>query len=164
MLLELRIKLQSPILAAQNTRDGIRKFIRDSVNDIALSTDLWHYAFQQAAADLHMDKLDMDTIRLPAAFRAPKIDLFNRKYRIGDKGTLREAKHECINSGAELTVTIALASQSAPGTSDNLRPPTLDEFKRMLDLAGARYGFSPWGSGKTYGRFRVLHLKQVTHL
>ena len=139
-------------------------FIRDGASDIKLDVDVWQYAFQQAAESLGLNTLDTEAVRLPSTMLAPRVDLFTRQYRAGLKATLKTAHHECIREGAELSFKIVLATKSAPGTPSNQRPPTLNELSLIFDLVGARFGISPWGSPKGYGRFRVLHLTESQRL
>ena len=134
-------------------------FLRNGDADLILDTDLWQYAFQQAAESLELGHLDMEAVRLPSAFKAPRVDLYNRQYRVGNKATMKEAKHECIRAGAELSFTLLLPSRSMPGANAALKPPTLEELVSIFEIVGARFGISPWGSARAYGRFNVLYIQ-----
>lgn len=164
MLLELRIKVHTPFLGAQNSREGVRRFIKIGENDIQLGIDLWQYSFRQAAESLHLQHLDLDAVRLPIKMRRPTLGLFNRQYRSGKNGKLHIAPHECIHTGTELTIDLVLATKSAPDTDPMERPPTLDELREIFGLVGSHFGLSPHSAPRGFGRFAVIHLREKTKI
>jgi hypothetical protein len=163
MLYELKIKLTTPFLGNQKTREQVRRFQRNKkTHDLVLDIFQWAWALKEACVAVKLDNLvDTTAIRLPEEIKAPKLELYVRKWK-NDKGFQQEEMFESIKSGAVLTMEILITQESyrPENKNNNLRGPTMEEFEKILKLAGELIGLSPWGSHFGYGRFKVHSLLQ----
>lgn len=153
MLYTLRIKLTTPFLGNKQTKKQIREFRRDSNGNIQIDSPQWHFVIREAIDTLGMN-VNPEAIRLPLAYRSPRVGLYTRRWK-DDRGMQTE-EFECIQKGTELTIELLSLKQS----ENSIQPgPTRDELFHILDCAGKWIGLSPWGSKFTYGRFEVLTLE-----
>lgn len=159
MFLEVRIKLSTPFLGAQQSRERIRKFIRSSEKHIKLNAAQWIKAFHQAAAELRISNLDFAAIRLPAELYAPTIIGYNRKF-FDRNGQPKEEQFEAIQAGAELSFRIVILAKSE-SAKDHEHAPTFQELAQMLAFIGEWIGLSPFGGQFNYGRFSLLSVTPI---
>ena len=152
MFLEVRIKLRTPLLGSQQTKERIRRFIKGSDKHIKLNAAQWMKAFHQAAKELRIENLDFAAIRLPEELYAPTLMLHTRNFNF--KGAPREELFESIQTGAVLGFKVMVLDRSESARDDE-HAPTLDEFSRLLSCIGEWIGLSPFGGQFNYGRFVV---------
>jgi len=168
MLYNARIKLTSPMLGDQHTRDKTRRFDRPAAlkGDIRLDIPRWHWAIKEAVTSLGMTTVDPRKILMEHRMKTPKVDLFVRKWtqenkRTGDKTQCREM-FESIREGAEITLQVLVVEKLEPNEEDTaLRAPTSDELTKIFSVIGELVGISPWGSNFGYGRFTVMSVKET---
>lgn len=166
MLYHIRIKLTSPMLGDQHTRDNTRRFDRPaSLNGyIRLDMPRWNWAISEAlkTSDLFKD-IDPERVMMEHKLRTPKLDLHNRTWlkenkRTGQKTRCREM-FESINEGAEITLNVLVSEDPSPDSKDIRRAPTVEELEKMFSVMGDLVGISPWGSQFGYGRFSLISVK-----
>jgi hypothetical protein len=132
----------------------VRRFVRTSDDELTLDLAQWTWAVNEAAQALHLS-FDTGSIRFPISIQRPTLVLYNRKWH--HLGKRREEMFESIRDGAELTFEVMLTSVSEDETR---RPPTAEEFRKVMECVGKTIGLSPWGSKYSYGRFKVLSLTE----
>ena len=160
MLLRVKIKLKSPFLGNCRTTDKIRRFDRSKAfkHDIQVDMVRWNWAIEEAIEALGMD-LDPSAVRVTPNYKAPKLELYVRRWRDGKTGKQKEEMFESIKSGAVLTIDVLVINNKEPEGSnadDVFKKPTKEDLKDILSLVGRMLGLSPWGSKFGYGRFEVL--------
>lgn len=163
MLYELRIKLTTPMLGDQTTRDNLRKFDTPPVfnGDIRLSIPRWHWAVSEAAKQADLEHVDARRIMLDHRLRRPSMELYNRSWFEERRGKSVRCSEmfESIRAGAELTLGFLITDVADPsGDVDKLKTPSLGELTVLMQTVGSYIGISPWGSSFGYGRFDVMHI------
>jgi hypothetical protein len=157
-MFSLRLKLTSAYLGNKNTREHVRKFDRTPEGLIRIDKALWLWAFQEALEAFQWFDIDSSCIRMELT-EAPATILYNRRWRQGDQALTE--KFEAISKGGILGFRVLILNRSeAPAK----RPPSLDEFRALLNTIGQMIGVSPWGSKFEYGRFLVLSVDEITSL
>jgi hypothetical protein len=123
-----------------------------------IDTAQWQWALQEAAEALHIEDIDIATIRTESGFDAPTLQLFNRRY--SHKGKPHEEMFESIRENTILTFNI-LVTKPLPivGESNGQRQPDLDELNKLFSFVGKMIGLSPWGTRFGFGKFTV---EQIT--
>lgn len=159
-LYELKLRLASPWLGNQRTREAVRRFRRDDLGKIAIDLPQWNWTFKQAALALHMDNIDTDTIRPQANIDPPKFVLYRRNYTHNNKqcNEMFEAMRENSVVTFNMLVTNVAHGSSAPAGKS---PPNAEQLTAILKFTGEFLGLSPWGGNYGYGRFNVESLKAV---
>lgn len=158
MLFHLRIKATEPFLGNKRTPPAkpgdlcVRRFVRKE-EEIALDLAQWNWAVEQAALALHID-IDTNSVRFPVSIQRPSLVLYVRRWH--HQGKRKEEMFESIRDGAELGIDVLLTSVSE---NENKRPPTQDEFLKIMTFIGDMLGLSPFGSKFGYGRFKVISLE-----
>lgn len=158
MLYEIKFKLASPWLGQQRTNKHVRRFRREKDNRLTIDTAQWQWALQEAADALHLDHVDVSTIRTEVGFDSPSLQLFNRRY--SHKGKPHEEMFESIREGTILTFDILVTKPPPASTEDDVRTsPGQRELHTMFEFVGKMIGLSPWGTRFGFGRFIVDQLK-----
>lgn len=167
MLLCVKIKLKSPFLGNCRTTDKIRRFDRSKAFKHNIQVDMvrWNWAMEEAISALELD-LDSSAIRVNPTYKAPKLELYVRRWRDGKSGKPKEEMFESIKSGAVLTFEMLVVNNEEPeGASpkkETFKKPTIEDMEKILDTVGRLLGLSPWGSKFGYGRFKVLSIEPST--
>lgn len=158
MLYELKMRLTSPWLGQQRTNQHVRRFRREKDGRLMIDTAQWQWALQEAAEALHIEDIDIATIRTESGFDAPTLQLFNRRY--SHKGKPHEEMFESIRENTILTFNI-LVTKPLPivGESNGQRQPDIDELNKLFGFVGKMIGLSPWGTRFGFGKFTV---EQIT--
>ncbi len=158
MLIRTRIKITSAWLGSERTPNQVRRFERnDSTKDLKINLAQWNWALVEAMDALGMDSVDPSTIRFPTHISPPALELYIRRWSHTGKETQQE-KFEAIRTGTHLTFDVLITRTKEPSSASqgNSRPPTVDEYRRVMEFIGDRIGLSPWGSRMGYGRFQVM--------
>lgn len=153
MLYIAKIKLTTPVLAAQATSDCIRKFKRIG-DGISFDPVLWGWLLENAAAGCHLDDVDLECIRPPSELVVNRIEIYNRRW------DNKSEKFESIKAGSLLDLPLMLTTRHPHSTSSATIPPDLAILRQLLEFMGARLGISPWGSKFNYGRFNVISITE----
>jgi len=156
MLLQVKIRLTSPLLGDKMNTGGVRGFTRTkqiSNDEVPLDSALWVWAITQAAESLNI-KITGDMFRIPAKIQAPTLNLYNRRWTT-KAGKKKVDMFESIRAGSVLTIPILLFS-AVPGNNVENSVISEQDFIAALALVGTFIGVSPWGSKFGYGRFEIL--------
>jgi hypothetical protein len=146
MLLDLRIKLSKPWLAAQPPdHRGIRRFKMNG-DLVFVHTDYWKEQLRIAAMQLHYP-IDVNTLYPPQGIRPASIHLFRRIF-----SKRRQELFESFRTGTVLTFDFMVRE-------DQSRCPDTEQFRNMLSFVGEYLGLSQFGSKFGFGRFQVLDIK-----
>lgn len=142
MVIEVRIKLTSPILGELKAdANGIRRFKKDA-GRIGVNRQAWSSAIKDASgmAGLYVDPT---TIIPPANYESPEIRLYRRTYN-----RMHVEMFEAIQKGTVLTLEFAVM--------DKIKAPTIEQAQIILATIGAYIGISQFGSKFGFGLFEVL--------
>jgi len=156
MLLQVKIKLTSPLLGDKMNTGGVRRFTRTAQmrnDEIPLDSALWVWAITQAAESLNL-YITGDMFRIPTKIQAPTLHLYNRRWTT-KTGKKKVDMFESVRTGSVLTIPILLFSE-VPTSITKDRVVAECDFIAALHLVGTLIGISPWGSKFGYGRFEVL--------
>lgn len=154
MLVTAKIKLQSPFLGHQRTRDKVRVFRKTPEGHITFDHAQWNFVVSEAVHHLGLD-VNVDAVRVPQSYVAPRLDMYVRRW-VDNSGAHSE-RFECIKTGTVITFQILLMHKSEESEE---RGPDIDEIKDILQFIGQWIGMSPWGSKFNYGRFNVLEVNE----
>lgn len=158
----LRCRLTRPFLGARRTKDGIRVFDINVINNkkyLEVDTIQWRWALREAFDSLGLvPEVDLDYVRLPADILSPTIRTYSRAWN--PKNPVCRETFECYQAGTVITFPIfilgELEQKSFNGISITAsRPPTREEIEKSFSIIGESIGLSPWGSKFGYGRFIV---------
>ena len=167
MLLERRIRLITPILAAKRSNDPAaprRVFVRSSLpkgekeGKVYIATDLkrWEWAFLEARDELGYSDVCLGAI-LPSHWMAVNhTSTYNRRFR-RERGFVNE-QFESIPSGHTVRINFTLSRHLPPNTDGLGRftsAPDEVEFDEMLSYIGEHLGMSEWGHALKLGRFEI---------
>jgi hypothetical protein len=163
-MIELKIKLRTAMLGAKRTQNNTRVFERDtSYSPSKLKIDLpqWYWAIKEAQDSLGMQGVDPFGVRLEAAFDAPKLEMYVRRWADKRQADNREM-FESVRKGAILTFPMILLTKTEPGAgaAEGKRPPSMSELYDTFECVGMMLGLSPWGSKFGYGRFSIHSLEK----
>lgn len=167
MLIERRLRLLTPILAAKRSNDPTsprRVFVRAKVPpkgdpDLAyIRSDLprWTWAFLEARDALELDDVSLGAVMPSHWYATKKTSTFHRRFREGK--TARLEPFESIPGNQILTMRFTLSKHVPPNTDGNgrfTRPPDEQEFDEMLAYIGEELGMSEWGHSQKFGRFEI---------
>lgn len=154
MMYELKIRLTSQMLGDVRTHEKVRRFERcRRSSDLQPDAVMWRWALKEAKESLRLN-VHTDCIMIPPAIRAPRLDLYKRKYRKPGKREMTFEEFEAINIGAILTITLQVNSAD-PKKKDAVSPGRL-ELEQLFRFIGKFIGLSPWGNKFDFGRFEVL--------
>jgi hypothetical protein len=167
MLLERRLRLITPILAAKRSNDPSaprRVFVRSAIpkgepdSKVYISTDLkrWEWAFLEARDELGYSDVCLGAV-LPSHWMAVNhTSTYNRRFR-RERGFVNE-QFESIPAGHTVRINFTLSRHLPPNT-DGLgrftRAPDEVEFDEMLNYIGEHLGMSEWGHALKLGRFET---------
>lgn len=167
MLIERRIVLDSPILAAAMNNRATpprREFRKSAVANgdgktivrIPANMERWQWAFLEARDALGLHDVAVSAIIPKTHYDVGFTSTYNRRFRRGEGGQQVREAFESISAGRVVTWQFTLASSVPPGHGDRfIRPPTEQEFDAMLSHIGEYLGMSEWGQTYGYGRFRI---------
>jgi hypothetical protein len=158
MLYELKIRVVSPWLGdIRRSKDTHRRFQRGHTEDV-LAFDLprLQWSFKEACDALHLDHVDVKTIRMEEGFKSPALVSYRRRYNYQKKQ--QEDFFEAIREGTVLTMQ-TLTTRTAPETTSAKKSPTQEELAQIFKFIGTMLGLSPWGGHFGYGRFDVISLE-----
>lgn len=160
MLASTKIRVTSPWLGSERTAQQVRRFERDNFSkQLKLDLAQWNWALDQALESLDMKHIDPGSVRFPVHIDAPSLELFLRRWSNTERGQQQE-KFESIRAGTQLTFNVLLTTAREPssGSKVDTRPPTVEEFKKIMSFIGEHVGLSPWGNRMGYGRFQVMEV------
>lgn len=164
MIYEIKIKLESPMLGQMEDGTKVKRFERTKDQDfIILSNEIFRWAVEEAVALLRWDNL-ISTVYMVEIMpiKRPTLILYNRTYKDKISGNKKVTAHECIRSGAVLTMDLlTLNNLPKSAVEKNLKPPTKEEMQKIFEVIGKFFSISPWGSytGK-YGRFSLISFEE----
>ncbi len=154
-LYSLKIKLTSPWLGHQRTRENVRRFRRDRDGKLAVDMSQWSWTFKQAVEALHMDDIDSDTIRPQMNIDPPTLVLYRRNYKHNNKQQME--MFEALRENSTLTIQILVTGTE----KDNKYSPDEARLRDIFRFTGMFLGLSPWGGQYGYGRFEVESLEKI---
>jgi len=154
MLIQAILKLKTPLLGSQQTKERVRRFRKTESGQISVDPGQFLSNLGVAAEALEFD-ISTDLIRVPDGIKAPQINLYIRSWR--DSSGLRKEDFECVRTGTVLTIPLLIMA----GHENDPLPPTINELHEMLSFMGAWTGLSPWGSKFNYGRFEVQDVAKI---
>lgn len=157
-LYALKIKLTSPWLGNQSTRERVRRFRKDASGLIVVDLSQWSWTFKQAIEALHISHVDPDTIRPQTNIDPPTLVLYNRNFNDGKKN--KSEMFEAMRENLVLNVNI-LVTTPPLSAKDGKTPPTIEELLQIFKFSGSFLGLSPWGNSYGYGRFEVEQIKKL---
>lgn len=160
MLQQVKIKLTSPLLGDQRTREGVRRFDKTDDDFLILSPAHWYWACKEAACSLHMDNMEPETIKAPDKILIPTLHLYNNRYR-SESGRQLQEMFECIKAGTVITFYTLITGLELGQISSGKVPATQDDLLKILTLIGQHIGMSPWGNKFGFGRFNVVEIKEL---
>jgi len=151
MILQIQIKLTTPLLGDKFTKEKIRRFEKaDEDNYLKINRDLWCKAIQEADSIKTSGKRIKDILP-PDKILSPTLRIYRRMYN--------KRKIDVFESIQKQTV---LTFQLAVKTKDE-QSPDVETVKELFELIGKHIGLSDWGSKFGYGRFKVLYVKDITN-
>jgi hypothetical protein len=167
MLIERRLRLLSPLLAAKRNddkEDPRRVFVRmptppgEDPDRVYIATQLprWQWAFLEARDALRLDDVAVSAIVPSRWLTAARTSTYNRKYRRGTTPMID--KFESLASGQVISMNFTLSKHVPPNTDGEgrfTRAPDEGEFDAMLSHIGEHLGMSEWGHAYLYGRFEI---------
>ena len=159
MLYELKLRVVSPWLGdIRRGKDTHRRFQRGHTKSV-LAFDLprLQWTFKEACDALHLDHVDVKTIRMEEGFRSPTLISYRRRYNYQKQK--QEDFFEAIREGTVLTMQV-LVTRPMPESNLPKKPPTQEELEQIFKFVGSMLGLSPWGGHFGYGRFDVESLEK----
>lgn len=161
MLLEVRIRLTSPILGDCFAGDR-RKFKRIGNDPTLLDArpDIWSWALRTAFESLRI-KADPDTIKVASVMRAPRLCHIFRSSRLRKESNDprgRDVQFEAIDRGTTFTLNFVLTPTHGGAT----QVASFKDVADALSFVGQFLGISHWGNDLDYGRFIVISVAPTT--
>lgn len=168
MLIERRLRLLTPLLAAKRSNDPEsprRVFVREvripkgePADLVYIKSDLarWEWAFLEARDQLQLTDVCLGAILPSHWYSTKRTSTYNCKKPRG--GGWEVEQFESIPGGQVMTMRFTLSHHLPPNTDGRgrfNRPPDEEEFDNMLSYIGEELGMSEWGHAKKYGRFEV---------
>jgi len=160
MMINARIRLDTPLLGDKHTGAGVRRFSRADrrLERLPLEAKLWAWALSQSAEALRIPYSD-DMVRVASSIRCPTLAMHARSYRKAAGGALKKELFESVRAGTVLEVQFMVFSKPAPDAAVS-GIISVENFRRVLETTGSMVGVSPWGSKFGYGRFTVLDVSE----
>jgi hypothetical protein len=167
MLLERRLRLITPILAAKRSNDPAaprRVFVRhgtpkgEPADKVYINSDLkrWEWAFLEARDELGFGDVCLGAVLPSHWYAAHHTSTYNRKIRLGRERAVEQ--FESIPAGHTIRINFTLSRHLPPNT-DGIgrftRAPDEMEFDEMLAYIGEHLGMSEWGHALKLGRFEL---------
>jgi len=148
-IIQLQIRLTSPILAEKKTNAKIRKFEFECDGFLKLRKKDWYDALREAANILEIDK-NIDTIQIPDTLISPTIRIYRRTYNKGKTDVFQSIQKNTI-----LSLQLKVSNKETS--------PTVNELKLLFSMIGDFIGLSEWGNKFGFGRFKVLQIYEVNY-
>jgi len=171
MLIERKLKLVSPLLAAKHSGEKDeekpqRIFVRvrtpkgEDAERVYLATPMqrWNWAFLEARDALDLGDVATSAIIPCHWYSVQRTSTYTRKFRRGQSGPMLQEKFEALSSGQVFIVRFTLSQHVPPGTDGGgrfNRAPDETEFDAMLSHIGEHLGMSEWGQHYLFGRFEI---------
>lgn len=165
MLVNLRIRLTAHILGdkkmRQQKRDPneeeppmLRVFSTVEEDEHPLDLVDLYESLRAAISDLGLLHISAEMIHFPTHIQKPKYIRYVRHYQPRNSGRKLEEIFVGIQKNNVLTIPVFIYDDdsSEPGA---LKPPTLEEFEKIMIYVGKHIGISPFGKNFGYGRFTI---------
>lgn len=167
MLIERRLRLITPILAAKRSNNPAaprRVFVHYKTpkgqpdDKVYLASDLkrWAWAFLEARDELDFDDVCLGAIIPCCWYSVNHTSTYNRKFR--REGRWATEPFESVPAGHVMRINFTLSKHLPPNTDGAgrfSRPPDEAEFDAMLAHIGEHLGMSEWGHALALGRFEI---------
>jgi hypothetical protein len=167
MLIERRLRLITPILAAKRSNDPAsprRVFVHlktpkgEADGKVYLRADLprWTWAFLEARDALSLGDVCLGAVLPSHWYSVHRTSTYNRQFRRGKERATEQ--FESIPSGHVMRMKFTLSNHIPPGTDGEgrfTRAPDETEFDDMLAYIGEHLGMSEWGHALKLGRFEI---------
>lgn len=162
MIVNLQIRLKSRIVADKRVPEGtpdnqkwVRRFSTTPEEEHPLNLIEWQRVIRNAVSDLNLDEVDPEQVIFPTTIRKPRYVRFSRSFTTpGNRQDEKKEEFECVDIGNILTIPVFIFNEAAHSFSSQ-RPPTLEEFRKIMEFVGAHIGISPFGNQFGYGRFTI---------
>lgn len=152
MLLEVKLRLASPVLGALRAdKGGIRRFQRNN-GKLLVSQFRLEEGLALASSNLNLGGADA-FVRMEHTCQPPAIFLYERRFRAG--GVLQMEQFEALRKGTVITFKLLLRD-------DLPKCPSLATVQQLFELVGEFAGMSPFGGKFGMGRFSVEQLSAVS--
>ncbi len=168
MLIERRLRLLSPVLAAKRSNDPAaprRVFVHqktpkgEPTDKVYLTTDLrrWEWAFLEARDALSLGDVCLAAVMPSHWYSVSHTSTYNQKCR-APGGAWDKKQYESVPAGQVMRIQFTL-SRHVPPNTDGVgrfaRAPEEQEFDAMLAFIGEHLGMSEYGHALKMGRFEI---------